>query len=230
MCARAIVGQACRLQQLYTLNFESYGVQWMADYLTLFPVFTLTTNFPLIAITLRNNLQIFFISMFPQLAADAEAPQDTTVPFSVRVKRALRRNLFALMAVGPPIVIALFTHDVDTLVSFTGSFAGLFIQFVIPTCLVYYARRHPLLNGAAGPHSADAEDSDQEHSRSSSKESYGSVDVTRPGDATKTVSNADYSNNEHKSYFQHPYWLQAMAVFSAITFCMNVYNQIRKYS
>ncbi len=43
----------CKLQSLYTLNFSSYHVRPIADYLTLFPCFTLTTNYPLIAITLR---------------------------------------------------------------------------------------------------------------------------------------------------------------------------------
>lgn len=64
---------ACVIQSLYTLNFSSYSIQqhWftpcflyytdirpIAIFLTLFPVFTLSTNFPLISITLRNNLMV----------------------------------------------------------------------------------------------------------------------------------------------------------------------------
>jgi amino acid permease len=49
-------GPPCTLQSLYTENFASYDIKGIAVFLLLFPVFTLSTNFPLIAITLRNNL------------------------------------------------------------------------------------------------------------------------------------------------------------------------------
>jgi len=49
-------GAPCSLQSLYTENFASYDVKGIAVFLLLFPVFTLSTNFPLIGITLRNNL------------------------------------------------------------------------------------------------------------------------------------------------------------------------------
>lgn len=45
-------------QELYTLNFgylKDVGLIWMADFLELFPIFSLTSNFPLIAITLRKQ-------------------------------------------------------------------------------------------------------------------------------------------------------------------------------
>ena len=44
------------MQSVITKNFESFSFAPLAYYLSLYPVFALTTNFPLIAITLRNNL------------------------------------------------------------------------------------------------------------------------------------------------------------------------------
>lgn len=40
----------------------------------------------------------------------------------------------------PPVVVAVFVHDVGQLVSLTGSFAGLAIMFVTPGLLVLYSR------------------------------------------------------------------------------------------
>merc|ERR1712158_87061 len=50
------------INDLYTLNFqpdpdEPWYMKVIHYFLSLFPVFTLSTNFPIIAITLRNNLE-----------------------------------------------------------------------------------------------------------------------------------------------------------------------------
>ena len=45
---------------LYTLNFSNHPVEALAKFLSLYPVFTLSSNFPLICITLRNNLMTVF--------------------------------------------------------------------------------------------------------------------------------------------------------------------------
>ena len=55
------------LNDLYTLNFQpNPGEPWyklvVHYFLSLFPVFTLSTNFPIIAITLRNNLKAIFLT------------------------------------------------------------------------------------------------------------------------------------------------------------------------
>ena len=55
------------LNDLYTLNFQpTPGEPWyklaVHYFLSLFPVFTLSTNFPIIAITLRNNLKALFLT------------------------------------------------------------------------------------------------------------------------------------------------------------------------
>eukprot|EP00027_Filamoeba_sp_ATCC50430_P018942 CAMPEP_0168564300 /NCGR_PEP_ID=MMETSP0413-20121227/13167_1 /TAXON_ID=136452 /ORGANISM="Filamoeba nolandi, Strain NC-AS-23-1" /LENGTH=470 /DNA_ID=CAMNT_0008595953 /DNA_START=23 /DNA_END=1432 /DNA_ORIENTATION=- len=114
-------GDACKIQPLYTFNFNSYDFRPLAVFLTLFPVFTLSSNFPLIAITLRNNLVML-------------------IPYGESNPR-LRQIGFSLIATGPPMLLAFFTRDVDLLVSVTGSYAGLGIMFIIPAVLVLNSRK-----------------------------------------------------------------------------------------
>lgn len=118
-----------QVEDLYTLNFQPNEcgrqsvthVKFFEYFLALFPVFTLSTSFPIIAITLRNNLQTLLARpRFPQL---------------------VNRYLIGLLAIIPPILIALITNKVDFLVGITGSYAGAGIQYVIPALLVLFARR-----------------------------------------------------------------------------------------
>ncbi|KAG8190052.1 hypothetical protein JTE90_023024 [Oedothorax gibbosus] len=126
---------------LYTLNFEPQNCNgssssegsiipqsfaFLRYFLALFPVFTLSTNFPIIAITLRNNLKSLFLR--------------ETKRYSVFVQKIL----FPLLAVLPPVAIALVTEDLTILVGVTGSYAGTAIQYVVPALLVYCARRDTL--------------------------------------------------------------------------------------
>lgn len=120
------------LEDLYTLNFipkpgseQSFIFKFIEYFLTLFPVLTLTTTFPIVAITLRNNLQTLFV----------DKSQIDSQNFFVR------RMLFPLMAVIPPFIITFNTENVESLVSFTGCFAGNFIQYGFPIALVYFARK-----------------------------------------------------------------------------------------
>lgn len=123
-----------RLQDLYTLNFipdqtddHSFRAELLVviDYfLALFPVFTLSASFPIIAITLRNNLRTLFLDM----------SRFDSYNFFVK------RILFPLMAVVPPFAITYFTESLTSLVAFTGSYAGAGIQYIIPIALVYNAR------------------------------------------------------------------------------------------
>lgn len=53
----------------------------------------------------------------------------------------LRRCTFPLLAILPPIVITFFTDSLASLVSFTGSYAGTGIQYIIPVALVWQARK-----------------------------------------------------------------------------------------
>lgn len=119
------------LNDLYTLNFvptdnENIFLEVIEYFLALFPVFTLSTSFPIIAITLRNNLQGLFL--------------DTSRLESYNV--ILRRLLFPIVAIVPPLLLTYFLEDISVLIKFTGSYAGTGIQYIIPTFLVLAARRH----------------------------------------------------------------------------------------
>ncbi|XP_033221519.1 transmembrane protein 104 homolog isoform X1 [Belonocnema kinseyi] len=120
-----------KLDNLYTLDFGPGGPEAFTSFfmviieyfLALFPVFTLSTSFPIIAITLRNNLQTLFLK------------EDGTYNF------CLRKLIFPILAVVPPYLIAMSTKDLSILVEVTGSYAGAGIQYLIPTFLVYHARQ-----------------------------------------------------------------------------------------
>jgi hypothetical protein len=100
-------------------------------YLSLFPVFTISASFPIIGITLRNNLKslYFFISK--------KEPNQTERSYFF----SLGLPLITLI---PPMCIALITHDLQLLVGVTGSYAGVAIQYVVPSCLVYFGRREAI--------------------------------------------------------------------------------------
>lgn len=119
------------LIDLYTLNFvptdnDNIFLEIVEYFLALFPVFTLSTSFPIIAITLRNNLQSLFL--------------DTTRLESYNF--VLRKLLFPIITVIPPLMLTYFLEDISVLIEFTGSYAGTGIQYLIPTFLVMSARRH----------------------------------------------------------------------------------------
>ena len=119
---------------LYTLAFSPGPEQGsvniptkIADYfLALFPVFTLSTNFPIIAITLRNNIDAILSDASERIAG---------------LPSGVRRLLFPTVAILPPALVALATENLGVLVSITGAFAGAGIQYIIPCSLVWLARR-----------------------------------------------------------------------------------------
>ena len=116
------------INDLYTLNFQpSADDSWLLYachcFLSLFPVFTLSTNFPIIAITLSNNLKALFLTE------------------GRRYSYWTRSFLFPLLALLPPTMVAMATHSLEFLVGLTGSYAGAGIQYVVPAALVYHARQ-----------------------------------------------------------------------------------------
>jgi len=123
------------VEDLYTLNFlpQSGGSSGFlsnlyiaVDYfLSLFPVFTLSTSFPVIALTLKNNLQILFLDMSRYESYN----------------RFIRLILLPLLSIFPSFCVAYLVENLSTLVAFTGSYAGAGIQYVIPVFLLYFSRR-----------------------------------------------------------------------------------------
>nr|CCA19483.1 conserved hypothetical protein [Albugo laibachii Nc14] len=125
------------IHDVYTLNFlDHHTPRIEAYFLNLFPVFTLSANFPLIAITLRETL----ITLFQGAVGTPEALLgDCEVNASSRVSR--KRYYYGFAALIPPVLIAFFTEDVTLLVGITGAYAGLGIQWIVPTCLVFALRK-----------------------------------------------------------------------------------------
>ncbi|XP_049853891.1 transmembrane protein 104 homolog isoform X3 [Schistocerca gregaria] len=123
------------LDDLYTLDFGPRGsgdcnsddvgllMKVIEYFLALFPVFTLSTSFPIIAITLRNNLKSLFLT-------DGR-----------HYRWCIRKVVFPLLAIVPPFVVAFTTEDLKKLVAITGSYAGAGIQYFIPAALVLAARK-----------------------------------------------------------------------------------------
>jgi amino acid permease len=129
------------IADLYTLNFGPKAASMSANpittwvgiqyFLALFPVFTLSSSFPIIAITLRNNLKTLF-----QLCRRDGGREPYSWPID--------RLVFPLLTIIVPISIALGTEDVQFLVGFTGSYAGAAIQYILPASFVLLVRRQLL--------------------------------------------------------------------------------------
>uniref|UniRef100_A0A131XGX2 Putative amino acid transporter n=1 Tax=Hyalomma excavatum TaxID=257692 RepID=A0A131XGX2_9ACAR len=151
------------LHDMYTLDFQPNSdtgnsiiphIPVLQYFLSLFPVFTLSTNFPIIAITLRNNLRSLFlreestsshpVSRSRSLTSSGSSTQTTTPPPQSCNQVLVERFFFPLLALLPPIAVALATESVEFLVGFTGSYAGAFIQYIIPVALVHRARKQVL--------------------------------------------------------------------------------------
>uniref|UniRef100_F7D8Q9 Transmembrane protein 104 n=1 Tax=Ornithorhynchus anatinus TaxID=9258 RepID=F7D8Q9_ORNAN len=124
------------LMDMYTLNFarsDVVSLPLLRYFLGLFPVFTISTNFPIIAVTLRNNWKTLFHR------------EGGTYPWVVD------RVAFPTITLVPPILVAFCTHDLEALVGVTGAYAGNGIQYVIPAFLVYCSRRDSRLAAGGGP-------------------------------------------------------------------------------
>lgn len=127
------------LNDLYTLNFFkqfsrhfSVGQQVLAIlgyYLALFPVFTLSTNFPIISITLRENLKSLAVLLL-------RSCRKTEAPFH----RVVDTLVFPVLALLPAVALAFATTNVQYLVSITGAFPGIAVQYVIPVTLAFAAK------------------------------------------------------------------------------------------
>lgn len=115
------------IQDVYSLNFvpeskmASVGLEIVDYFLIMFPVITLSTSFPIIAVTLRNNLQAILF------------PHETS-------NWILRDILVPLVVILIPTVISLTTNDISLLVGITGSYGGACIQYVIPAFIVIFSR------------------------------------------------------------------------------------------
>jgi hypothetical protein len=133
------------VNSLYIYKFKDYHITAFAVFLQLFPVFTLSSNFPLLTITLRNNMvSLVKILLGPERTQKSDIMRE---PASW-----IRAFIFTLSALAPAFIITMFDNrNVTLLVRLTGSFPGLFIMFVFPTVLVFFARRLQRSNEMPNP-------------------------------------------------------------------------------
>lgn len=120
------------LKDLYSLNFiysndSNFITKIIGFFLVSFPLFPMSTSFPIIAITLQSNLKNLML--------------DSTTH---RSNVGINRLVFPTLAVAPPVIVALCTHNIKYLVEITGTYAGVIVQYVVPTILVNYARKQCL--------------------------------------------------------------------------------------
>lgn len=115
---------------LYSLNFiqtedSSWPMKLIGLFLAAFPLFPMATSFPIIAITMQANLKHLFLE-----------PNGLE-----RHGFFMKRLFFPTLAIFPPIIVALCTHNLKTLVEITGSYAGVIVQYIVPAVLVLSARK-----------------------------------------------------------------------------------------
>lgn len=130
-----------------------HPVPFLQYFLPLFPVVTLSTSFPIIAITLTYNLKTLLMppilqrlgisnqESFSLGSADSILTAGSTAASNARKRFWVERIFFPSLAVIPPVLLALATEDLQILVGIVGSYAGACIQYVIPALLIYYARK-----------------------------------------------------------------------------------------
>lgn len=131
------------MKQLYSLDFFTPGDEIVklicGIYLALFPVFTLSASFPIISVTLRENLKSLAKMIFqePCVKSVFKLNKDNS---EFKFPILIDRILFPLLALTPPTIIAFSTQQIDILVSITGSFPGVGVQYIIPATLIIMAQ------------------------------------------------------------------------------------------
>ncbi len=99
----ALTPHPCQLQALYTFNFGFVRPAWFARFIAMAPLLSMLSNFPLIAMTLRDNLMIL-TAICLQHAAGGEASNNS----SSREHRGASRRGYLRVAATEPRAVA--TH------------------------------------------------------------------------------------------------------------------------
>lgn len=128
-----------------TFNFSPHEYGWVGAALYLFPVVNVASNFPLIVITLRNNL----ISL--------SHLHSTKRPVERKVADQ-HHYLMSVLAVIPPVILPSLAYhgglDINSLVGITGGYAGSAVLFIFPALLIYTSRRKVNAVVPGGPSNA----------------------------------------------------------------------------
>uniref|UniRef100_A0A183AVP4 Aa_trans domain-containing protein n=1 Tax=Echinostoma caproni TaxID=27848 RepID=A0A183AVP4_9TREM len=214
------------IKDLYTLNFvpneqasKTFRIpfvlaQIFGYFLALFPVFALSSTFPILGCTLLGNLSTL-CNMFP-------------VCHSPKARHILRFTL-PFIVLFPPIIIALLTDDIGFLVGFTGAFAGTGIQYVIPAVLVYKARRYmsePVTEKLES-YSSGMDDkqmlcpSDEVQTRTATSRS-------RLSGCFSALWKTPWKkvNSPHASPFQHVLWIVGLMIWSVVCLVIVLVDKI----
>ncbi|CAB3400032.1 unnamed protein product [Caenorhabditis bovis] len=143
------------VQDIYTLNFlhddNTSFIYSIIDYfLAAFPIITLTSSYPIIALTLINNVKVVKDLIFPKTGAENESlleeeeadSEDESEARNTRNGKSFVDVLVPALVLSIPTFISFMTDDMLLLASITGSLPGVFVQFAIPCFLVISARRH----------------------------------------------------------------------------------------
>jgi len=164
-CDQSPSEATCSIKSIYILNFSSGTNPFFGDLLALLPAFICFTNYPLIAITTRSNLCVWFdyfadhfchligkravsdsnigqemqeISSISSMSEDDHNEEENKKRKGAPVRGA--KIWHSLLVAVPPILVAFIVHDVGAIVEFTGSYAGLALEFLFPCWLVVKAR------------------------------------------------------------------------------------------
>jgi len=109
--------QPCAINELFNLNFSMFHV--FGTFVNTYPLL-MVALFPLVAISLRNNLLAF-----AHLITGSEHSM----------------VMYALYAAVPPLVIACFTNQVASVTTYTAGYGGLTLMLIIPSWCVLQARK-----------------------------------------------------------------------------------------
>jgi len=125
----------CSIQELFNMNFASLDEVWAAKFIVLYPV-QVVSVFPLVAITLRNNLKTLF-GTAPALEAGKGFD--------------MANLLLTILTVGPPFIVAFLTRDVQIVMKYIGGYFGFMLMLLVPSLLVLFGRRKLAATKCAPP-------------------------------------------------------------------------------
>lgn len=110
----------CDIQTLFNMNFASVDENWAATFIVCYPILVISV-FPLVAITLRNNLKAL------------RGVTGNGIDF-VNIR-------YTLLTVVPPFAVACFTRDVQSVMTYIGGYFGFALMLLIPSLLVLHGRK-----------------------------------------------------------------------------------------
>jgi len=124
-CSKHLGGHFCKVQPLYNLNFQplDFAGGWLGLFIVAYPSMAISA-IPIAAITTRNTMG--------QALGIPPAPADKPCTLS--------NVLLTLAVLLPPFGVALVTRNVQAVIKYVGSYAGLTVAMLCPLVLVIKAR------------------------------------------------------------------------------------------